>query len=249
MMRYASLIGPLALLIVWSGLSGFGIVSPLILPSPMAVARALYSLLFSKGVLWPHVGLTFYRTIFSFILAAVMGIPLGLIMGFVPLVHRTFEFLVEFFRSVPPIALFPLFLLALGLGEPSKIGVPLYGCIFIIIINSAYGVQNAPALRRTVGKVLGLSRWQVFWKIVFPDSLPQVFVGLRTALSLALVLTIVVEMFFGSENGLGKKIYDYHLLFDTPEMYAVIIITGCIGYCLNKGFIFVERFFLHWADK
>jgi NitT/TauT family transport system permease protein len=248
-MKYVSLIGPIALLIIWGALSGFAVVSPLILPSPVAVARALYSLLFSKGTLWPHVGLTFYRTILSFILAAVVGIPLGLVMGFVPLVHRTLEFVVEFFRSVPPIALFPLFLLALGLGEPSKIGVPLYGCILIVIINSAYGVKNSPALRRTVGKVLGLSPWQVFWKIVLPDSLPQVFAGMRTALSLALVLTIVVEMFFGSENGLGKKIYDYHLLFDTPEMYAVIIVIGLMGYSLNRGFISVERFFLHWADK
>lgn len=248
-MRYASIVGPLALLIFWSVLNACGVISPLILPSPVAVVRALYLLLFSKGMLWPDIGFTFYRTVLSFILAVVLGVPLGLIMGFVPLIHRTLEFLVEFFRSVPPIALFPLFLLALGLGEPSKIGVPLYGCILIIIINSAYGVQNAPALRRIVGKVLGLSRWQVFWKIVFPDSLPQVFAGMRTALSLALVLTIVVEMFFGSENGLGKKIYDYHLLFNTPEMYAVIITTGFIGYLLNKGFISVERLFLHWTDK
>lgn len=248
-MRYVSLIGPIALLMLWGVLSSVGMVSPLILPTPHAVGRALYSLLLSKRELWPDVGLTFYRTILSFILAVILGVPVGLIMGFVPLVYRALEFLVEFFRSVPPIALFPLLLLALGLGEPSKIGVPLYGCVLIIIINSAYGVQNAPALRRTVGRVLGLSRWQVFWKIVFPDSLPQVFAGMRTAVSLALVLTVVVEMFFGSENGLGKKIYDYHLLFDTPEMYAVIIITGIIGYLLNVGFVSIERYVLHWTDK
>lgn len=248
-MKYVSLVGPILLLAIWGALSGFGIVSPLILPTPTAVGRALYSLLVGKGILWLDIGLTFYRTIASFLLASIIGIPVGLFMGFVPLFYRMFEFLVDFFRSIPPIALFPLFLLALGLGESSKIGVPLYGCIVIIIINSAYGVKNAPALRRTVARVYGFSRWRVFWKIVLPDSLPHVFVGMRTALSLALVLTVVVEMFFGSENGLGKKIYDYHLLFDTPEMYAAIIITGVIGYLLSKGFIVVERFFLHWADK
>jgi NitT/TauT family transport system permease protein len=127
--------------------------------------------------------------------------------------------------------------------------VPFYGCVLIIIINSVYGVQNAPMLRRTVGKVYGFSKWQVFRKIVFPDSLPQVFVGMRTALSLALVLTIVVEMLIGSKNGLGKRIYDYHLLFDSAKMYATIIVTGIVGYILNQGFIRFERYVVHWADK
>ena len=248
-MRYLAIIGPIGLLITWGLLTGFGMVSPLILPTPASVANALYSLLVGQRMLWPDIGLTFYRTLFSFLLASVVGIPLGLVMGFVPSFYRMVEFLVDFFRSIPPIALLPLFLLAFGLGESSKIAVPLYGSVVIIIINSAYGVKNAPVLRRTVARVYGFSNWQVFWKIVFFDSLPQVFVGMRTALSLALVLTIVVEMFFGSQNGLGKRIYDYHLLFDTPEMYAVIITTGVIGYLLSKTFILIERIILHWSDK
>jgi ABC-type nitrate/sulfonate/bicarbonate transport system permease component len=247
-MRYFSFVGPVALLVVWAVVSGFGLVSPLILPSPASVGQSLYSLLIGKG-LWPDIALTTYRTIVAFLLASLIGIPVGLLMGFMPMFYRASEFLVDFFRSIPPIALFPLFLLLLGFGEASKIGVPLYGSVVIIVINSAYGVKNAPTLRRTVGTVYGLSGVQVFWKIVVPDSMPQVFVGMRTALSLALVLTVVVEMFFGSESGLGKRIYDYHLLFDTPEMYATILITGIIGYTLSKGFVAVERRFLHWADK
>jgi len=164
-------------------------------------------------------------------------------------IYKTFEFIVDFFRSIPPIALFPLFMLFLGIGELSKLGVPFYGCVLVIIINSMYGVVNSSDLRRLVGKVYGFNKRQIFTKIVFPDALPQIFVGLRTAISLALVLTIVVEMFIGSENGLGKKIYDYHLLFDTPEMYAAIIITGIIGFTLNKGFIKIEQKIVHWKGK
>lgn len=170
-------------------------------------------------------------------------------MGFIPTLYKSLEFLVDFFRSIPPIALFPLFLLTLGLGEWSKLGVPFYGCTLVIIINSVYGVLNVSALRRIVGMVYGFSRWRVFLKIVLPDSLPQVFVGMRTASSLALVLTVVVEMLIGSQNGLGKKIYDYQLLFDTPEMYVAIISTGAIGYLFNQGFVKVEHSLVHWADK
>jgi ABC-type nitrate/sulfonate/bicarbonate transport system permease component len=248
-MKLYPLLGPLLLLLTWFVLTSLGIVSPIILPNPLSVGGALVSLLVSERSLWPHIGLTVYRTLLSFTLAFMLGVPLGLFMGYIPVIYRTFEFLVDFFRSIPPIALFPLFLLVLGFGELSKLGVSFYGCSLVIIISSVYGVLNAPALRRTVGKVYGFSRWQIFWKIVLPDALPQVFVGMRTALSLALVLTMVVEMFFGSNNGLGKKIYDYHLLFDIPEMYAVIIITGAIGYLLNQGFLFLEKHIIHWADK
>jgi len=248
-MRCLPAAGAVALVLLWAVVSGLGDVSPLILPTPWAVGSATMRMIFGSGELLPHVGLTSYRTIFAFFLSCLVGVPLGLAMGYMPRVYRSLEFLVDFFRSVPPIALFPLFLLVLGLGEKSKIGVPFYGCTLIIIINGVYGVLNVPSLRRTVGTVYGFSKWQVFWKIVVPDSFPQVFVGMRTALSLALVLTVVVEMFIGSENGLGKKIYDYHLVFETAHMYGAIIVTGSIGYILNKGFIVLEKRIVHWADK
>lgn len=248
-MKHLRLIGPLILLLIWGTLVSLGSISPLILPSPLVVGKSVFSLLLNIDGLWPDVGITFYRVLVAFLLSCILGIPLGLLMGFVPYIYRLFEFLVDFFRSIPPIALFPLFLLILGIGELSKIGVPLYGCTLVMIVNSVYGVFNVPHLRRLVGKTYGLSTGQVFWKIVLPDSLPQVFVGMRTAISLALVLTIVVEMFIGSENGLGKRIYNYHLLFDTPNMLATIIIIGSMGYSLNKGFILCEQRVVHWADK
>ncbi len=248
-MKRLPLLGPLVLVLVWTLAAMFTSISPLILPKPMSVVRALLSLLVTKADVWHHIGLTLYRTLMAFFLSCFIGIPIGLFMGFAPHIYKTFEFLVDFFRSIPPIALFPLLLLILGIGELSIIGVPFYGCILVIIVNSIYGVLNAPTLRRTVGKVYGFSRWKIFWKIVLPDSLPQVFVGMRTALSLALVLTVVVEMLIGSNSGLGKKIYDYHLLFDTPEMYGVIIITGAIGYSLNKGFLTLEKRTIHWSNQ
>jgi ABC-type nitrate/sulfonate/bicarbonate transport system permease component len=248
-MKYLPALGLLLVLLLWLALTSLGTISPLILPSPFAVGKTLLSLLFIKADLWRHIGLTSFRTIVSFALSCMIGIPLGLLMGFIPLIYKSLEFLVDFFRSIPPIALFPLFLLSLGIGELSKIGVPVYGCTLIIIVNSVYGVLNVPTLRRTVGRIYGFSQWQIFWKIVLPDSLPQVFIGMRMASSLALVLTVVIEMMLGSEAGLGKKIYDYELLFETPEMYVAIITTGAIGYTLNQGFICLERSLIHWADQ
>jgi len=248
-LKYLPLLGPVTLIIIWFLLYQIGIASPLIIPHPFDVFVALLNEFISDNNILSHILLTIYRTIVSFLLACLIGIPLGLSMGYTLRIYKTFEFIVDFFRSIPPIALFPLFMLFLGIGELSKLGVPFYGCVLVIIINSMYGVVNSSDLRRLVGKVYGFNKRQIFTKIVFPDALPQIFVGLRTAISLALVLTIVVEMFIGSENGLGKKIYDYHLLFDTPEMYAAIIITGIIGFTLNKGFIKIEQKIVHWKGK
>lgn len=250
MKRYYVFIVPLVILIIWSIVAGFELVSPILLPTPWRVIAAFSEVLFGKeqNILF-DIGLTFYRTLVSFAISSMIGVPLGLMMGYNSKVFKAFEFTVDFFRSIPPIALFPLFILLLGIGEPAKLGVPIYGCTLVIIVNSIYGVLNASKLRRRIGQVFGFSKSKIFYKIVFPDSLPQVFAGMRIALSLSLVLTIVVEMTIGSNNGLGKKIYDFHLLFDTSEMYASILITGVLGYLLNKGFIKIERKIVHWREN
>ena len=246
---YYFFIGPFVILMIWSIVTLTHLVSPILLPSPWEISKSLVELFISTEHNILHdISLTCYRMLLSFVISCLVGIPIGLLMGYNLKVFRTFEFVVDFFRSIPPIALFPLFILLLGIGEPAKLGVPFYGCVLIIIINSIYGVINSPKLRRIIGQIYGFSKPKIFWKIVFPDSLPQVFAGMRTALSLALVLTIVVEMTIGSNNVLGKKIYDFHLLFDTPEMYASILITGIIGYLLNKCFLIIEKKIVHWTS-
>lgn len=248
-MRKEYFLGPLLILILWWLISLMGIVSPLLLPSPIAVFSTFIDLTFVTGELWLDCLTTIYRMFFGLLISAMVGIPLGILVGSVPTLARSIEFLIDFFRSIPAIALFPLFLLIFGIGDPSKIAVVIYGCTLIIIINSAYGVSHAPKIRRLVGKSFGLKQHQILIKIVFPDALPQIIVGLRTALSLALVLVVVSEMFFGTSHGLGYRIYNYHLVFSVPEMYSVILWTGILGYMFNKLFIIFERRFIHWAGQ
>ncbi len=199
---YYSCVGPLLILFFWVIVSVTKIVSPILLTDPFEVFKSLLELFISseQNILL-DIGLNCFRTLISFLISCAIGVPIGLLMGYNIKVFQVFEFVVDFFRSIPPIALFPLFILLLGIGELSKLGVPFYGCVLVIIVNSIYGVLNSPKLRRIIGRIYGFSKARIFWRIVFPDSLPQVFVGMRTALSLALVLTIVVEMTIGSENG------------------------------------------------
>ena len=243
------LIAPLILLGSWWVVVSLRMVSPLILPSIPALSHAAQSLLLRSPGLWPDIGATIGRSLVSLAIAAAAGVPLGVLMGYVPLIYASLESGLEFARAIPPVTLFPLFILAFGFGELSLIATPLYGCIVIIILNSTYGVIGVPKVRRTVGRLSGLSRAAVFRKIIIPDALPQITVGLRTALSLSIVLTIVAEMLVGTDRGLGRKIYNYQLSFDSAEMYVAILIAGVIGYLTNRLFVVCQRRYVHWTDK
>ena len=129
------------------------------------------------------------------------------------------------------------------------VAVPVYGCFLVITVSSLYGVSNTPDIRRDVAAVLRLSSFQTFTTIVLPSALPQIVAGLRVAISLSLVLTIVVEMLMGTNSGLGRRIYQYHISFDSPEMYFCIILVGALGYGLNWLFVSIERSVVHWPGS
>lgn len=247
-MRYSvKYIGLILFLIIWLIVSSSGWVSGLIIPSPVSVIAAFWKMLGTE-IFYSDIGISIFRVLCSLALSCLIGIPIGLLMGYKLVVYKTFIFLVDFFRSIPPIALFPVFILLFGLGESSKIAVPFYGCVLVVIVNSIYGVMNAPDIRKNVAKIYGFSDWQIFFKVVIPDAMPFILSGVRTAVSLAIVLTIVVEMLLGGKIGIGKRIYDSYLVFEIPQMFAMIILTGIIGYFFNQVFIYSEKKIFHWKS-
>ena len=124
-----------------------------------------------------------------------------------------------------------------------------FGAFLIVVFNSAYGVINARKQRVMAAKVMGASRWQTFRDVLVWESLQPSFVGLRSAVSMALVIVIVAEMFIGSTDGLGDRVFEAQQLFAMPDMYAAIFAAGALGYGLNLLFLVVERRFVHWAGK
>ena len=153
------------------------------------------------------------------------------------------------FRSTPASALFPLFLVIFGVGDATKIYVASFGAALVILFNVAYGVMNARQTRLLAARVMGASKLRIFRDVLFFETLPQTFIGLRTAVSLALVVIIVAEMFIGSDNGLGHRIIDMQMVFDLKQMYATIIMSGVLGYGLNALFLAIEKYFVHWAGR
>src|SRR5260370_2768493 len=180
---------------------------------------------------------------------AVIATPAGVLLGSSEKVYRAVEFLIDFFRSTPASAMFPLFLVLFGVGDRTKISVAAFGAALVILFNVAYGVMNARKTRILAAKVMGASRIRVLWDVMLLESLPQTFVGLRNGVSLALVIVAVAEMVIGSTDGLGQRVFEAQQLFDIPDMHAAIFAARALRHGLNLRLLTIERPFVHWAGK
>jgi sulfonate transport system permease protein len=245
---FLPIVGVAGLLALWSIASYWQWVDPVLLPSPLSTFTSLWQGL-DGGPLGFDFVKTVYRTAAATALAAVIGIPLGILLGSSEPLYRSLEFVIDFFRSTPASAMFPLFLVLFGVGDETKIAVAAFGAILVILFNVAYGVMNARKTRLLAAKVMGASRLRVLFDVMLLESLPQTFIGLRNGVSLALVIIVVAEMFIGSQDGLGHSVFEAQQLFDMPRMYAAIFAAGALGYGLNLLFLLIERRFVHWSGK
>jgi len=245
---FLPVIGVAGLLAVWWLATSRAWVDPVLLPSPVLTFEALW-----RGMVGGALGEDFVKTVVrtaaSTLIAAVAAIPLGIVLGSSERLYRSLEFVIDFFRSTPASAMFPLFLVIFGPGDETKISVAAFGAALVILFNVAYGVMNARRTRLLAAKVMGASRLRVLFDVMLLESLPQTFVGLRNGVSLALVIVVVAEMFIGSQDGLGHSVFEAQQLFEMPRMYAAIFAAGALGYGLNLLFLLVERHFVHWSGK
>jgi len=241
-------VGPVALFLIWDLVVRAGLIKVILLPTPWATIQALVTGL-AGGPLLMDFGVTVLRTLEAFVIAAVIGVPLGVLLGSNEKAYRSVEFLIDFFRSTPSSALIPLFLLIFGVSDINKVAIAAFGALLIVLFNSAYGVINARKQRVMAAKVMGASRWQIFKDVLIWESLQPTFVGLRSAVSMALVIVIVAEMFIGSDNGLGHRIIDAQQVLNVKSMYAAILAAGALGYALNILFLIAERKIVHWSGR
>ncbi len=246
--RFLPLIGPLALFVIWDLVVRLQLVSPVLLPTPSATIVALVKGLAGGPLLWDFLS-SLNRTLQAFVIAGVIGVPLGVLLGSNEKAYRSVEFLVDFFRSTPSSALIPLFLMIFGVTDMNKIAIAAFAAVLVILFNSAYGVINARKQRVMAARVMGASRWQIFKDVLIWESLQPTFVGLRSGVSMALVIVIVAEMFIGSDSGLGNRIINAQQVLNVREMYAAILAAGALGYVLNIIFLVLEKRVVHWSGR
>ncbi len=239
------IISPLAALFIWFLVNKTGLISPLFIPPVEDVFQKLFSLLVSGDIL-SDLFRTIYRMISGYVYAAILGIPIGLAIGYSTRLYSSVEVLLEFLRSIPSPVLVPLSMLFFGLGDFSKIAIVTFTCSLINIINSMYGVHHASKTRIMVAKIFGAKSIDMFKYVTFWDALPYVYVGLRLTINLSLIVVVVTEMFTGTIHGLGLQIFEAHDTGRIDEMYAGIFLVGILGFLANKLFAFFEKRIVHW---
>lgn len=238
------------ILLIWWIINVLGLVNPLFIPKIGHTFSRFFDLL-SKASTYNNLWLTSFRALLGLLLAILVGVPAGLILARKKWLFKFFELPIEFFRSVPASALFPLFILFFGIGDAAKVGVVFYACSLILLINSFYGAlpNQEKTDRINMLKTFGANRYQVFMYAVVRDAMPNISAGVRVCLSYSFALVVVTEMFLGANEGLGKMIYDYYLQYRIPEMYATIIILGLTGFLVNQLYIYFEKKYIFWVPK
>jgi len=267
----SSVLSFIGLGIVWCAVSALHLVDPVILPSPSDVYSAAVYLLTPKfsthdsvlslmcvyvnpdwkpdqaGELLRDFGSTLLRVSAALGLSVLFGVPLGLWLGWQRGLYRFIEGPVHALRSVPAAALFPLFLIVIGVGEGSIIALATYNSVVVVLINTVAGTLLANQRRLQQARALGVNGWRLITDVLFWEALPHILSGTRIATGYSLALIIAVEMFIGvSSLGLGRKIYDYQAAYRIPETYAAILLTGLLGLGLNGLLSLLERRLLRW---
>jgi NitT/TauT family transport system permease protein len=170
--------GVAGLIALWYLAVWVRVVDPVLLPPPEDAFKALW-----KGMAGGRLAYDFWRTVertaYAIAIAAALAIPLGIVLGANERLYRTCEFVIDFFRSTPASAMFPLFLVIFGVGDTTKILVAAFGAALVVLFNVAYGVMNARKTRLLAAKVMGASPLRVLTDVMLLESLPQTFVGLR----------------------------------------------------------------------
>ena len=238
----------IAFVAVWSGLAGLVVAlrlfNPIFLPGPWLVVGSLAELA-AKGQLGGHVVATLERVAIGFGTGAALGVALGLAAGYLVPVRNVVEPIVEMLRPIPPLALLPLFIVWVGIGEASKIGFITYATFFPIFLTTVTGVRQIDPLLLRAAQSLGARGVPLFTRVILPAALPDILTGLRLGVALAFFV-IVISEFIGAEQGLGYLINDGRNFFLVPQMLGAAVVLGLLGYAGSALVRLLERRVARW---
>ncbi|GGV06941.1 hypothetical protein GCM10010495_19220 [Kitasatospora herbaricolor] len=234
----------LALLLLWELAPRFELVDPTFLPPFSEVLDAWYGLL-QNGQLADNTAASLTRSLSGFGLAVVIGVPLGLLIGWYRPVANLLSPLLELFRNTAALALLPVFVLILGIGETSKISIVLYACLWPVLLNTISAVRSVDPTLIRLARSLDLSAPRLFQKVILPASVPVIFTGVRLAGAVSILVLVAAEM-VGAKAGLGYLINASQYNFAIPQMYAGIVTISVIGLVFNQLLVALERRFTAW---
>jgi sulfonate transport system permease protein len=240
--RYGLLMAFAAL---WQIAPSLGWTNPAVLPPLDKILIALWNGI-TGGPFARDIAISLERAGIAFGAAVGVGIPLGLFMGQMRIVERSLDPILQLFRQTSALALYPVFILLLGLGEASKIFVIFWATLFPILLATIGGVKQVDLKLVEMARVYGARRLTVFRRVVLPAALPQIFVGLRLSATTSLLLLIAAEM-IGANSGVGFQVMNAQYNFQIPLMFAAILLLALLGLSANLVLEIVQARLCRWS--
>ena len=235
------------LLAVWEIICSTGLISSLFLPAPSAILTALGKLI-TSGEISRSLTASLYRILLGFALGSIIGLLVGLVTGTSALMDRIGTPIVNALYPIPKIALLPLFILWLGIGELSKVTIIALGVFFPVAMNTYSGVKNVDTLLIKVAVSFNASWWLTMKSVVLPSALPVIFAGLRLAAGTSLLLLVAAEM-IAAQEGIGALILHYGDLMITDRLMAGVIVLSLLGLIFNLGLQWLEHKIVPWKTQ
>jgi NitT/TauT family transport system permease protein len=214
------------------------------LPRPSLVLTTLVDLFVAKGLLL-DLAITLYRIFAGFLLAAVVGIGVGVLMGMSRRIYAVCDIFIAATYPVPKISLLPLLIIWLGTGEIFQIVLSALGGVFPIVLNTILGVRQCDAGLLLAARDLGASRRKLLWKVVLPAAVPSIFSGLRLALGISIILVVAAEM-QTAKHGLGGRLYLAGQILETGQVFAILLLLAILGVVLTKAQEQLDRVVSRW---
>ena len=249
--RWFGAIGQRSLLVllflaVWEAVPRLGLADVTFLPPFSEVIAAGWQLA-QSGELYDDVAASLLRALSGFLIAVALMVPLGLVTGWYARLGDFLNQIIEIARNTAPLALLPVFILLLGIGELSKVTMVVYSCAWPLLLNTIAAVRQVDPLLVKSARTMGATPSQLFRKVILPASLPTIFVGIRLASASAMLVLVASEM-IGAKSGLGYLIINSQYSFLIPQMYFGILGITVIGLVFNAILEALERRLMRWKS-
>ena len=243
--RALPLVGLIMVIVAWWAITVVFEVQSFILPTPVQVARSLQD---QSAYLLHNTWITLVETVEGFVLAIAVGVPLALVVTSSRLLERTIYPLLLMLNAVPKVAIAPLLVVWMGFGQLPKVIMVFLVCFFPVVIATAAGLASTASDLVELARSLKASWWQTFRKIRMPAAIPQFFVGLKLAITLAVIGAVIGE-FVGATEGLGYVIVASGASADTALAFAAMALLGVMSIALFYALAALERLLVPWADR
>jgi NitT/TauT family transport system permease protein len=232
------------LIALWQLVTGSGLVSPIFLPSPLRVLRALWELTVT-GDLWRHMSASLVRIGYGWLLGTLFGVGVGLMIGLFTASRAVGLPLVAALFPIPKIALLPLLILWLGIGEGSKVATIALSVFFPTVIATFTGVDSVPRNLIRMAQSFNVPLWRIVWQVLVPGALPGMLAGFRISIAAALLVLVAAEM-IGAQYGIGAFLILTGNMMQTDRLMAGVVVVSVLGLAMSFVVSFVERRLLRW---